>query len=163
MKQAGITLIEMMVVLMIIGLLAIAASPFTSAWTDSAKVSETQSVIEQAIGRAKASALRNPVGIASDEPASALCYADGNLRLVNPTATNKTISCDAAPAVPWVTTVSRHMDIKVGEIAWSCSCFTNKGLLTKAGACNACSASLALTISPKGSDDDEYKKPSNFL
>lgn len=162
MKQAGVTLIEMMTVLLIMGLLAIAASPFTSEWIDSAKVSETQSVIEQAVGRAKASALRNPVGVASDEPASALCYADGNLRLVNPTATNKAISCDAAPAVPWVATVSGKVEIKVGEVLWSCSCFTNKGQLTKAGACNACSTSLALTISPKGSDDDEYK-PSNFL
>lgn len=147
MKQAGVTLIEMMIVLLIMGLLAIAASPFTSAWTDSAKVSETQSVIEQAIGRAKASALRNPVGIASDAPASALCFADGNLRLVNPTVANKTISCDVAPSVPWSASISSRVEIDIGDLAWVCSCFTNKGQLTKAGACNVCGSSLALTIS----------------
>ena len=59
----GFTLIELMIVVLIAGLLMLVAAPFTSQWSDRAKITEAQGVLNQAVSRAKAAALRNPNGI----------------------------------------------------------------------------------------------------
>lgn len=143
MKQTGVSLIEMMVVLLIIGLLAVAASPFTSAWVQGAEVNKTLALLEQAVGGAKANALRNPTGIQGQDAASALCLSGRDLRLV-PAAS--LANCPAAVAL-WSAQVPANVTIKVADADWSCSCFTNRGLLaTTDDNCGACAGSLAFTV-----------------
>ncbi len=152
MKQIGMTLIEMMIVVLLIGLLALAASPFSSAWVDSADVSKTVAALEQAVGGAKAAALRNATAVQGDAAASALCLADSKLQLVAAVA-GSAIDCNAvvADAVLWSTAIPQRVDIKWGELGisdWMCSCFTNKGLLSAtAPNCNACATNLTFTVS----------------
>lgn len=153
MKQTGMTLIEMMIVVLLIGLLALAASPFSSAWVKSADVSKTLAALEQAVGSAKATALRNATAVQGDVAASALCLADNKLQLVTTVAGAAEINCNAvaADAVLWSTAIPQGVDIKWGELGvsdWTCSCFTNKGLLSATAAnCNTCATNLTFTVS----------------
>ena len=145
------TLIEMMIVVLLVGLLALAASPFTSAWVNSADVNKTFAALEQAVGNAKAAALRNPAAVQGDVAASALCLADNKLQLVTAVAGAIDCSAVAADSVLWSTAIPQSVAIKFGDLgasSWTCSCFTNKGLLSVTAAnCNACNPSLTFQVS----------------
>jgi type IV pilus assembly protein PilA len=144
MRQQGMTLIEIMLVMLIMALLALAASPFTSAWVGSAHISETLSTLEQAVGRAKASALRNPAAVQGEMAASAICLTNGEIRLFN-AAPGVAASCNGVnPA--WRTTLPRLVQVQIGAANWMCSCFTNKSALTTSGDCNACTNNLNFTV-----------------
>lgn len=69
-EERGFTLIEMMIVILIIGLLAIATSPFTGAWSDSANIHKAHGELDQATRYARAAALRNEAGATGGQPAS---------------------------------------------------------------------------------------------
>lgn len=142
MKASGITLVEMLIVLLIIGLLAIAASPFTSGWVKDARVAEGAAALEEAIGRAKAAAMRNSSRVTGDSPASLLCLSSTKtkINLIVPANSAQVLTCDLTPA--WSVNLSGIVTIKVENLDWVCSCFNNKGLIIKPTACNTCSASL---------------------
>lgn len=155
MKQFGVTLVEMLIVVMIVGLLAVAASPFTSAWTSGARISETLSMMEQAVGRAKANAMRNPTGVTGNTAVTALCFTNSTLSLVGSTAAN-TANCQNPPVVLW--SAAPHASVLIrtggGALGWQCSCFNNKGMVTQAGACNACGNNLTFTVTTQASGAD---------
>jgi len=143
MRQTGVSMVELMIVVLLIGLLALAASPFTSAWIQGANVNKTLAMLEQAVGSAKAGALRNTAGIRGQDAAIALCKSDRDLRLVPAAAV---ANCDAAAAL-WSGVVPEGVQINIAAVDWRCSCFTNRGLLTITDAsCNACGTSLAFTV-----------------
>ena len=73
----GFTLIEMMIVILIVGLLALIAGPFTGAWSDGANVHKAQGELDQAVRYARAAALRNEVGARGNEAAIRL-LVDGS-------------------------------------------------------------------------------------
>lgn len=155
MTQKGVTLVELMIVILIIGLLALAASPFTSTWVKNARTAEGASAVEEAIGRAKAAALRNTARIIGDKPASLICLTDSNTKvsLIVPSSTVPAPSCDTAAA--WSADISSIVSIKTIKdgtaSSWACSCFNNKGLPTKEGTvCGACSDSLNFKFSHDG-------------
>lgn len=77
-QSTGFTLVELMVVVLIIGLLAAAAGPFTGAWTDSASVHKAQGYLDQAVRHARAVALRNEFKATGDDPAARLVFDTGN-------------------------------------------------------------------------------------
>lgn len=72
--SCGFTLIEVMLVVLIIGLLATMAGPFTTAWTASANLHKAQSALDQTIRHARAAALRNQHKAHGDEPAARLLF-----------------------------------------------------------------------------------------
>ena len=105
--QAGFTLIEVMIVLLLIGLLSVTAVPFTSAWVTSAHVQQASGQVEQAVRLTKARALRNavkalnnPANAALDKPAARLFYDQPS----NQVRVCQTLSGDCT-AVWWQTTL----------------------------------------------------------
>lgn len=153
MRQAGLTLIEMMIVVLLIAILALLATPLTSGWIDSARLGEAQGALEQAVGHAKAAALRNPAGLKTGQAASAICLSGtGVLSVHNATpvvAPNVAVpvKCGAgAPTAAWSTQLPPNITIKNNDQAWTCSCFTNTALLTKTDDCAACGTSMTFKI-----------------
>jgi prepilin-type N-terminal cleavage/methylation domain-containing protein len=163
-SQSGLTLVELMIVVLLIGLLALMASPLTGNWVNGARVGESLAAMEQAVGQAKAAALRNPAAIQGTDAASAICLStDGvlSVRPAKPAAppnAAEAATCDAGgPAPLWSTRLPANVTVKIGTAAWSCSCFTNRALLTTLGtACGSCGNSLAFTISA-GTENDTHE------
>lgn len=156
MRQSGVTLVEMMIVVLILGIIAAAVSPFTSSWTDNAKVDEGSAALEEAVGRAKAAAMRNTAGVnSSDKAASRLCFSDSKIKLVVPASAGDSLTCDLAPI--WSATLSGKVSIKVDDVAWLCSCFNNRGLIAnpKPAVCDTCSSTLKFTF--KSGDHSEER------
>lgn len=147
MRQTGLSMIELMIVVLLIGLLALAASPFTNAWVQGANVNKTLALLEQAVGSAKAAALRNTAGTRGQNTSSALCLSGRDLRLVPAAAV---ADCTAGAAL-WSGRVPDGVQIQMANVDWRCSCFTNRGLLTRTEAsCNACGETLTFTVSAGG-------------
>lgn len=76
--QSGFSMVEMMVTIAIMMLLAMAVAPFSVAWGNQAAVRQTQSLLNQAMGQMKATALRNPTA-ASATAAAVLVSIPGRL------------------------------------------------------------------------------------
>lgn len=79
--QAGLTLIEIAVVLLIVGLLAVAASPLTSSWAVNADLHTAGGQLNQAYNQAKAVALRNAAGATGSEAAARIAFDPATRRL----------------------------------------------------------------------------------
>ncbi|SDS65139.1 prepilin-type N-terminal cleavage/methylation domain-containing protein [Halopseudomonas litoralis] len=69
-SQAGLTLIELAIVLLIVGLLALMATPLTSSWGASADLHTAGGQLNQAYAHARAAALRNAGGAKGEEGAA---------------------------------------------------------------------------------------------
>ncbi len=152
--QKGMTLIELIIVIALLAILAAAAAPFTTKWVESARITETHGILEQAVGQARAAALRNPTALSGDTPASKICNDSTGVHIVLPIASNSVLDCASPPAQPWLNKLPLNTTIKQGANDWSCACFNNRGLLTNSTAsCTGCATSLALTIIA-GSEND---------
>lgn len=163
--HSGLTLVELLIVVVLIGLLAMLASPLTGNWVNGARVGESLAAMEQAVGQAKAAALRNPAAIQGPDAASAICLStDGvlSVRPAKPAAppnVAEAATCGAGgPAPLWSTRLPANVTIKIGTAAWSCSCFTNRALLTTSGIpCGGCGTSLAFTITSGSGWGEEHE------
>ena len=151
----GFTLIELMIVILIAGLLMLVAAPFTSAWTNSTKITEVQGVINQAVSRAKASALRNPNGIervngttSVTQVAAAVCFLSGSVQVRVAAAPAIPANCDSASRtgtkiwahkLPTGVTIKNEDDSNLNKGL----CFDNRGLIV--GTC-ASDGYLKITV-----------------
>lgn len=78
-RNTGLSLIELMVVVTIIGILALTVAPLTTAWVDEVRVAEAKSLLGQAHAEAKAIALRNPLDARDNNVAAGLKLESGIL------------------------------------------------------------------------------------
>lgn len=81
--QAGLSLIELMIVLAIVGLLALVATPLTSSWGAGADLHTAAGQLNQAYSHARAVALRNEAGAVGDDVAARIVHDpdSGELRV----------------------------------------------------------------------------------
>lgn len=158
----GHTLIEVLIIIGLVALLALAASPFTGAWVRSADIVKVQGDLTQAVGRAKSIAQRNAIGSLNASPVAAICIAADNtltLRQATPAGANPAELPDCNPVAGtqvWSTTLDRDVRVTVGDppVAVSCVCFDNKGLLTSAAQCAGCTTNSTVTLTAAGTEND---------
>ena len=72
-KQHGVSLIELLITIALLGLLAAKAVPLGRAWMANTNITSAEKALIQALGKARNEALQNPEGvIGADKPASAI-------------------------------------------------------------------------------------------
>lgn len=148
-RTAGFTLIELMIGIAIMALLLLTAAPFTSAWVDGARQMRARSTVIEAVGQARALAMRNPDAAAAGEPVAAVLYqADANAlcvvtRSAGPGAAWRADSClaagkdcrdekagKAADGVSWLGCIAnpgRELVMKVDAIDFLCVAYDSRG------------------------------------
>ena len=75
----GFSLIELMVVVAMIGILAAAASPYTSAWSHQAAIDQFDAKFRLGVSRAVSDALRNPLGADPSDVVNTLAVENGRI------------------------------------------------------------------------------------
>lgn len=139
-RQAGFSLVELMVTVAIMLLLALSTTPFTRAWADKAAVQQTQGQMRQALAQLRSQALRNG-SAASSGPAAVLISLQGRLCVFS--GAPATLSCDAAgwSAAPQAT-------ITVNDAASQCLALDSAGLpLSSTIGETACTTNFVYKIS----------------
>lgn len=164
----GFTLIELMLVVLIVGLMVLVASPFTSAWSNSASVTKYEGVINYAISLAKTAAQRNEAGVDIDGKVTALCVSAGNDRLYVEQASivaGAIVEADCTLSseiiyqadLPSNLTVTRDDDTAFEMSDGDGLCFNNRGLQVITAVADSCDASTGLKITVGNeSADIEY-------
>lgn len=153
MKNRGFTLIEVLIVIAIFALIILVAAPLTGFWVRDANLLEAEAQMTQAVGRAKAAALRNYMAAKGDDPVTVICLSDTNLLTVREGTAGVPPSCGTTPAGTqlWRAQLSTNVTVQANSADFSCVCFTNKALLTNGGAtCSACSTSTQFSLSAGG-------------
>lgn len=154
-KQRGFNLIELMIIIAILATLAVAAVPLGGAWVQDADLIEVEGDLTSAIGRAKSSSLRNATAVTGGNPVSAICISDTNMVTILNANGAGTPDCVAGTGDQvWQAQLDSDVEIFETNLAdledpvndISCVCFNNKGLLTQAAPCQACSVTSTITL-----------------
>lgn len=132
MRNSGFTLIEVLIVIAIFAMIILVGAPLTGAWVTDANRLETEGQLTQAMGRAKAAALRNYMAATGDTPVTAICLADDNILTVlegapgTPSPTSP--DCNSATGTQlWRAKLHPKIVVQLNSEAFSCVYFNNKG------------------------------------
>lgn len=144
----GFTLIEVLIVIAILAAVILLAAPLTGSWTADASIQESEGQLKEAIGRAKSIAQRNQMMAVGETPVAAICISDTKALTVRKGGENTPPSCAVNPAGTqvWQAQISQKVAVKNGVNTVSCICFNNKGLISTAGNCAACTSSTELNL-----------------
>jgi type IV pilus assembly protein PilA len=148
MKQNGFTLIEVLIVISILALIMLVAAPFSGSWVRDARLLETEGQLTQAMGRAKAAALRNGMGAMDANPVVAICKTNTNLVTVIEGISGTPPNCSPAAGTQiWQAQINTDVTVNVNSALLSCLCLDNKGAVTTTGAaCSACSTATEFSL-----------------
>lgn len=155
MRQQGLTLVELMVVVAIFGLLALAGLSFTGNWANSNRVFDGENLLTQAFNYGKAASLRNQDGVTADTPAVIICAQNNELSVRGIDSNGNEANCTSDNVI-WRSAVHERLSIidKSNDVSFSCACLNNRGRLTAQGnACTACSSTLTYEITSGGESE----------
>jgi prepilin-type N-terminal cleavage/methylation domain-containing protein len=129
MRNSGFTLIEVLIVIAIFAMIILVGAPLTGAWVTDASRLETEGQLTQAMGRAKAAALRNYMAATGDTPVTAICLADDNILTVLEGAPGTpSPDCNSATGTQlWRAKLHPSIAVKLNSEEFSCVYFDNKG------------------------------------
>jgi prepilin-type N-terminal cleavage/methylation domain-containing protein len=118
-RARGFTIIELLVTLTLVAILLGVAIPIAMTWLDNDKISETESVLQNAISVAKVQALSNPNGISGQTHAvAAICaetLSDGKktlaVKLVKNTPKGLQSPCGSGSTSLWEAPIQSGVDL----------------------------------------------------
>ena len=135
-RQGGLTLIELAIVLLIVGLLALVATPFTSSWGANTDLHSAAGQLDQAYAHARAVALRNESGVLGDAPAARIVHDSQSRELRvcrRPTGNCDAVWRGALPAGVELSLVGGNFPVELnsrGQLATPLSVQLTKGGMT---------------------------------
>ena len=144
-RAEGFSLIEVMVVMVIVALLAMAALPFTQSWTDGANQSDFRNQVARTVGLAQSMAVRNPNGVSRGAPAVRLALADGQLEVID--AHDGTLI--SSLSVPDRMSITDNTGATMTCVEWD----NRRSLVTD----NGCTVSRKIAITMDGQTDLEVE------
>lgn len=145
--RSGFSLIELMIGLAIAALLSLVAVPFTMAWMDSNRQMQARNYVVDAVGRAKALALRNGSGRAGNAPVARIRLSGDLLGVENA----------ASGDVLWSATLPRGVQLMLsdGLTPFNCTALNNRGLPVVPGGCDQAASRLVVKIADQENLDVE--------
>lgn len=126
-KTKGFTLIELMVTIGLVAFLLTLGVPLAREWVQSAHQRDAANILNEALGRAKALALRNPQGLTDQTlPAAAVCLIGGKLSVVS--AGTKNTVCGAN--IEWTKPLSSDASVVLTttNIPFQCVAYNERGV-----------------------------------
>lgn len=115
----GFTLVELMVTVAVIAILAALALPAAATWASGARQAEARGELIEALGRARALAIRNPDGRAAGQAAAMVRLRGNTLQVVR----------IANGEVSWQADLERGVELRDdGGVAFGCVAFDSRGL-----------------------------------
>lgn len=134
--HAGFTLVEVLVVVAVVAILALASVQFGAHWSNSSRVTQAQSTLQQAFTVAKASALQNHTGAFHGDVAATLCLA------ANEVSVRQGARCEGSTV--WVRPLPERVSIAFGTPAVSAACIalTNAAVPVASVGALSCATSL---------------------
>lgn len=134
--QTGFTLVEVLVVITVVAILTLASVQFGTQWSNSSRVTEAQSTLQQAYTVAKATALQNHIGAFRDDVAAVLCLA------ANEVAVYQGARCEGGAV--WTRPLIERVAIAFGTPAavTSCVALTNAAVPVAAADGQSCATNL---------------------
>lgn len=175
---SGFTLLELMITIVIMALLLLAAMPFTGAWVDGTRQMRARSNLIEAVGHARALAMRNPEAVASGEPVAAVLYqadehalcvvsrASGAWPATTCLAAGKSCADEdaakAADGVSWLGCISNpgaDLALKAASVDFHCAAYDSRGLqrdvadLSSSACASPGHASVSITVGSQESID----------
>lgn len=135
-QQQGVTLIELMITIAIMGLLLMVSAPLTRAWVANAHIAQDESQLLQAYARTRALALRNPNGVTASSVAATLMIS---------TASQTISVLDSTNSVAWRRTTQSDTTVSITTNSGSSQLtLDNSGLPLNA------SGTMSYTVSASG-------------
>lgn len=149
-RARGFSLVELMVTLAIVAVLGLLAVPFTAAWVQGSRQEEVRGALAQAVGQARALALRNPAGLPPGAPAACVRRAAAALEVVQPAAAQ---DCAAAPVV-WRTPLDAGVGLHDATgAAFACVAFDSRGQPADPAQAPACTLATRLSVAGRDPED----------
>jgi len=136
-RQAGFTLIELMVVVTLTAILLILSAAFGIHWTRNASVTRAQATLQQAYSVAKSLALANPGQQVSGAGAATVCFAPAGITVYS--------GSKCSGNLVWAGTLPTGVSLSVGGATTGCLALSDAALPV-AGA-SGCTASRTYSIS----------------
>lgn len=141
----GFTLIEMMVTIGLVAFLMTLGVPLAREWVQSAHQREAAGLMTEALGRAKALALRNPQALTDQTlPAAAVCFTGGELMVVGGTA--KGATCDAKAEWTRPLPSDASVVLTLTNIPFQCVAYNTRGVPLVTTVSNLACSQAALDV-----------------
>lgn len=145
-KQQGVTLIELMVTITILGILVVVGTSLTSLWSKQAELDKALMSMQSAVSLARSTALRNEFSQNNDYVASQLCFdLDSKEISVHKATSSSSASCSSTVVFNY----PLNLNIEINNIdttIFKCFAFNNFGQIATEVTGN-CKKNLSLVIS----------------
>ena len=142
--SCGLTLIEVLIVVALIAMLAVTAAPLTGSWIAESQITDAESTLTEAVGRAKSAAMRNKPAVEGAGAVAIVCISSNKVEVKERKPGVGALACvanDSDSVELWSSSMPSQITLSYnpeGTLAVACMCFDRRGLPTTSN-CSGCS------------------------